>query len=742
MRSFTHAPLPNLLDLYAASIRSSVPDDELAAPWCRSGDSAYWFSRSAWSLLVVARWKQQLLDKQEISVWLPDFFCNAALDPLREIGVNLVFYPVNELMAPNIEACQALVEQQRMDLFVLVHYFGQPTCTESAAIFCKKHKAWLIEDAAHVLRPAPGIGEAGDCVIYSPHKHLAIPDGAVLVVRPNGPAQFAENNKSMSVLNAVRDSVFTMSRTSAGNVNRAALLWLFKRLAQRLGLRSHLSEIAFKSVVEAKVTTIHPRMSIMAKRLLSRLLSQLDTVATHREQHAKTWANILSWKKQDMTVTLLTGEEVPYLAGFSTTDAKSTENLFNDLQREGLPVTTWPDLPPEVLNNADAHQVAIKLRYTRFYLPVHQTLLQHQLLECGKRQLKRTTLQWQAKVLSHEEWEVYWQRCPMANLLQSYQYGEAKKQAEGWKPCRLLIVNENKSPIALVQVLTRVWPILGGVARLNRGPLLFVGDSLEYQVSVKMSVMQVIAKTAQRKHWWLFQVAPELPDVESAVSGLQALGFKKLPAPVWESGLISLDVDEKSLLMGLNGKWRNSMRKGVKLGVTVTHQKCNDKTIMLLMQSYAELQNNQGFSGMSEKLIRALAKQKGFKWQFNIFIAHDSNTMESYDFIERLDDYNPLGMVVTIRSGDTAIYLIGTSNDRGRSMQANSVLLWEAILHAKRSACCCFDIGGLSDATPKGVATFKRGLNASPYKLVGEWRKSVLPMSKKASKPISMPRAR
>ena len=140
MRLFTHAPLPNLLDLYAASIRSSVPDNELAAPWCRSGDSAYWFSRSAWSLLVVARWKQQLLDKQEISVWLPDFFCNAALGPLREIGVNLVFYPVNELMAPNIEACQALVEQQRMDLFVLVHYFGQPTCTESAAIFCKKHK--------------------------------------------------------------------------------------------------------------------------------------------------------------------------------------------------------------------------------------------------------------------------------------------------------------------------------------------------------------------------------------------------------------------------------------------------------------------------------------------------------------------------------------------------------------------------------------------------------------------------
>ena len=741
MRSFTHAPLPNLLDLYAASIRSSVPDDELAAPWCRSGDSAYWFSRSAWSLLVVARWKQQLLDKQEISVWLPDFFCNAALGPLREIGVNLVFYPVNELMAPNIEACQALVEQQRMDLFVLVHYFGQPTCTESAAIFCKKHKAWLIEDAAHVLRPAPGIGEAGDCVIYSPHKHLAIPDGAVLVVRPNGPAQFAENNKIMSVLNAVRDSVLTMSRTSAGNVNRAALLWLFKRLAQRLGLRSHLSEIAFKSVVEAKVTTIHPRMSTMAKRLLSRLLSQLDTVATHREQHAKTWANILSWKKQDMTVTLLTGEEVPYLAGFSTTDAKSTENLFDDLQREGLPVTTWPDLPTEVLNNADAHQVAIKLQHNRFYLPVHQTLSQHRLLECGKNLLKRSTLQWQVKVLSREEWEAYWQRCPMTNLLQSCQYGEAKKQAEGWKSHRLLIVDENESPIALAQVLTRVWPVVGGVARLNRGPLLLVGDSIESKVSIKMAVMQVIMREARRERWWLLQVAPELPDIESAVLGLQALGFKKLPAAAWASGLMSLDVDENALLMGLKGKWRNSMRKGVKLGVTVTHQECNDETLVLLMRSYAELQNNRGFDGMSKQLIRALAKQKGSKWQFNIFVAHDRNITESYDSIGGLGNNNPIGMVVTIRTGDTAIYLIGTSNEQGRSMKANSVLLWEAILHAKRSACCWFDIGGLSDATPKGVADFKQGLNALPYKLAGEWRKFVLPVPEKASEPISTSRA-
>jgi hypothetical protein len=53
-----------------------------------------------------------------------------------------------------------------------------------------RQRAWLIEDAVHALRPVRGIGASGDFVLYSPHKHLPIPDGAVLVVRGDGPAEF------------------------------------------------------------------------------------------------------------------------------------------------------------------------------------------------------------------------------------------------------------------------------------------------------------------------------------------------------------------------------------------------------------------------------------------------------------------------------------------------------------------------------------------------------------------------
>ena len=155
------------------------------------------------------------------------------------------------------------------------------------------------------------------------------------------------------------------------------------------------------------------------------------------------------------------------------------------------------------------------------------------------------------------------------------------------------------------------------------------------------------------------------------------------------------------------------MRKGLKLGVTVTRHKCEGQALVLLMRSYIELQANRRFSGLDEELLRTLATQHGPSWQFTLLIARESVATESDE---------PLGLVVTVQSGDTALYLIASTTEHGRKMQANSVLLWQAILHAKSNGCNWFDIGGLSEITPKGIAEFKQGLNAKPYKLAGEWR--------------------
>ena len=41
--------------------------------------------------------------------------------------------------------------------------------------------------------------------------------------------------------------------------------------------------------------------------------------------------------------------------------------------------------------------------------------------------------------INHEEWGSLWKQVKCANMVQSWEYGNAKYEADGWKPIRLVI---------------------------------------------------------------------------------------------------------------------------------------------------------------------------------------------------------------------------------------------------------------------------------------------------------------
>lgn len=380
MPPLTHAPLPTWRNVVAALVTPAIPDNELSAPWRRSGDVAFWFSRSAWSLLAIAQWRQRLTGQPAISVWLPDFFCNASLIPLRNMGVQLQFYPLTDQMAPDLDACRTLADETRPDLFVLVHFFGQPAPAEGATAFCRSTDAWLIEDAAHVLRPITGVGEYGDCVLYSPHKHLPIPDGAVLVVRESGPARLPDQASAMEAFQGVH--CFLLN--TPGFSHQSPVLWLAKRVLQLLGVRPIRPITTFWTNFDTTNTGFtHPKMSPLSKRLFSGLLGSLDTVAHLRCQNRLMWENLLAKSNSMPTAIWSTADNyTPYLAGFTFNDETLAAKVFLRWQRARLPVTTWPDLPPEVSAQKERHRNALLLRKSRLYLPVHQSLDHRQIADC------------------------------------------------------------------------------------------------------------------------------------------------------------------------------------------------------------------------------------------------------------------------------------------------------------------------------------------------------------------------
>ena len=321
--------------------------------------------------------------------------------------------------------------------------------------------------------------------------------------------------------------------------------------------------------------------------------------------------------------------------------------------------------------------------------------------------------------VAYQEWTDRLQDCEHVNLVQSWQYGVAKELAEKWRAVRFLIRDDQGRAVALAQFLARELPFLGGAARMNRGPLLLGRIEPDQREVVALAVLAALVGECRRRRWWMIQVAPEIQHSESAVEALASLKLRRLPTAPAASGLVSLERDDDQLLMELNGKWRNCLRKGLRSEVSVACCEGNSPELGQLLPRYRQLQEEKGFGGIPDGIILALAAQMGAAWGFTLFVAGQGGA----DGVD-----GSIGMLVSVRHGDTSTYLIGSTNETGRRLQANYVLLWRAMQHAKNLGCRWFDIGGLNATTPQGIAHFKQGINAIPYTLVGEWRRLVLPI--------------
>lgn len=373
MPKFTHAPLPSGRDILKAFFSLDGVEKDLAKPWLREDKELFWFSRSSWSLYFVVKLYMQVMDKKKPIVWFPDYFCNSSIHQIRELGVTLMFYPISKDGNPDIIACEEMLSVGEPDLIIAAHYFGKPASLKELFQFSVKAKAWLIEDAVHILHPVDGVGIYGDFVIYSPHKFLPIPDGGLLILKTEGPA-----NIQKIILEKVNiQSIFSSVMDMDNRYNKLVFKWVFKRLLQKFGFHKiHLKSKFLNDETEMDSNQlIHPKMSDFSKRLLSYILFKLEDESNSRKQNKELWTSILFNQgiMNEVDFAELTESHTPYLAGYEFNNSKIAEKIFVSLQEKKYPVSTWPDLPPEVLADRRKHQTAINMRQTRLFLPVHSS---------------------------------------------------------------------------------------------------------------------------------------------------------------------------------------------------------------------------------------------------------------------------------------------------------------------------------------------------------------------------------
>lgn len=373
MTSINIAPTLTWRNLTKAIVKKQPSLDSLSQKWLLGNDKGYWFSRSAWSIYSIIRLRMLYTNSESINVWLPDYFCNEATTALRELNVKLFFYCIDEYKKPDSEFCINLLKKSSPDLILYVNYFGENLFSKTLGDITKKSKAWLIEDSTHCLRPVDGIGSYGDFVIYSPYKFLSIPDGALMVIRHDGPSKVSDLMLNDLGFDGLYDSI----NNSKFSLKLNSLIWLIKRLIQKTGLHSFFKKnyINNDDLNSNSHKLPHPKMSLLARILLGTMVD-LEAESKLRIRAQNQWSKSIEGNNRlnNKIVTEPNSGFTPYIAKVKLKDLSSFKDILQLFSKSKIPISTWPDLPPEVTNQPTIHKKAIKLRYSFLYLPVHGSI--------------------------------------------------------------------------------------------------------------------------------------------------------------------------------------------------------------------------------------------------------------------------------------------------------------------------------------------------------------------------------
>ena len=693
-----------------------LAEEELAQPWVRSGDTALWTSKSAWSLALLVEFRRRALGQvengtvREIEVWLPAFFCDESLGPMRSLGASLRFFDVDEQLNPNAASVRALSLASKPDILVGVHYFGQPADLSLLHELAESCGAWLVEDAAHVLTPEGAVGTLGDFVLYSPHKHVAAPDGAVLVIRRHGPSRIGD------VLRSLRMELDQIIARQPGRRSRflGNLVWVAKRLAHRLGFaRQRASEAPPERLIEVARASSSGQMPPLAISNFSRRLLRHQLTSLERYQLARR-SNWLKWREQlDPWLKPIAGEHLrdsvaftPYLASMGENCPAATFDALS--KAHGRPVR-WPNLPPEVLGDPEAYPIAFRQSRSLVHLPLHQDVHIGAITRASKRFRRRIAGLWTTREVTQAQWAEYWDTALLPNLVQSWEYGEAVSKVRGGTVSRRVIEDESGRPVALAQGAVQSKTGIDEICIVNQGPIWI--QKVDEHPRRMVAAVQALRSSRKGLRPSLLVCSPPVPDSRDLTEGLRATRFYRLNRPSWASARIDLGMSIETLRANLHGKWRNGLRKAERLDLLVRSHPgdltyWNDAKAMLDL-----LRKERGSVIIQPELLDEIVRQPASPtWSVQLLTAHRQAAQETSPI---------LASVLVVCSGSVATYLMGASSEEGRRCNATSLLLWEAITTQKSAGTAWFDLGGLSTSTPDGIARFKQGVGGVPYTSAG-----------------------
>lgn len=281
------------------------------------------------------------------------------------------------------------------------------------------------------------------------------------------------------------------------------------------------------------------------------------------------------------------------------------------------------------------------------------------------------------KISDKQKWDEFVASAPHSHPFQLSSWAEIKRE-NGWKSARFGVVNDGKI-VAGGQMLFLRAPMTGyALAYMPRGPLS-TSDDIDTD-----ELLAAFGEKARNMGATTLKIEPSFQSYSPSRPWRKAK--QQILHP--HTSVITLGTEDaedilKSLKRGARRDIRKSQRQGLDTSVAT------DDDLDEVLAVYGETAKRAGFNLYSKEYYRKVFTELGSN--NTIWIAREKGAIVAF--------------LWAAHAGDTAIYLYGGSNSRGRDTYANYTLQWAAIEHYNRIGVSLYDLNGhVND----GVSSFKR----------------------------------
>lgn len=332
------------------------------------------------------------------------------------------------------------------------------------------------------------------------------------------------------------------------------------------------------------------------------------------------------------------------------------------------------------------------------------------------------------EVQDRADWNARLRELPGAHVLQTWEWGEFKRETTGWQPLRLAFLQGSET-VAMASIGRR----RAGPLRLMyapRGPVLDWRDA-----TLRGSVLDALQDLARLNSALWLKIDPDLPcasgipgseDEQSHPPGqalmveLQARGWHSSADQVQFRNSIQIDLrrSEEDLLASFSPNTRRKIRLAERRDVQVRVAGPDDLDTLYAL--YCVTGARDGF------LIRPAAYYRRAWGDFmRAGLAHA--LIAEHRGV-------PLAQVILFHFGERCFYFYGASANAERRRMPNHLLQWEAIRWARAQGYRLYDLWGAPEVFDEsdplwGVYGFKRGFRGRLTRGVGAWDYAPSPLA-------------